>query len=55
MNEYRIVIGADRQHIEFTAPNDQVALEFARKHIGRDGVEAWSLERVVVKPKPAVT
>ena len=55
MNEYRIVIGDDRQHIEFSAPDDQAALEFARKHMGRDGVEAWSLERVVAKPKPAVT
>ena len=53
MNDYRIVIAADRQHIEFSAPNDQVALKFARKHIGRDGVEAWSLERVVGRLKPA--
>ena len=58
MQEYRIIgLGTDgrvKRQSEFLAPNDQVALESARRHIGRDDdVEVWTLEIVLAKLKPA--
>jgi hypothetical protein len=56
MEEYRICIVAPDGHveqcIEFRAPDDQAALEFARQHMAGDDAEAW-LERVVGKLKSA--
>jgi hypothetical protein len=55
VEEYRVCIVASdghiKQRLEFQAPNDQAALEYARLHIGGDHAEAW-LERVVAKLKP---
>jgi len=56
MEEYRICLvagGQINQRIEFGAPNDQAAVEYARQVMNHDDAVEWDLERVVGKLKPA--